>query len=124
MQAIEKTEGNDDTKVAEFVAVAGLLLAAEWGGFRIGPDPDNPARSGLMLRTPAGLLLFLYATTHNAILAHLPLDLQWDWKGAKHRLVCELNAQVYGDLLEYAKRRETERSATASADDKECQTGA
>lgn len=110
MQAIEKTEGNDDTKVAEFVAVAGLLLAAEWGGFRIGPDPANPARSGLMLRTPAGLLLFLYATTHDAILSHLPLESQWDWQSGKHRLVCELNAQVYRDLLEYAKRREAERA--------------
>lgn len=88
----------------------GLLLAAEWGGVRVGQDPDDACISGLLIRSPAGLLLIKYPTQYAEVLAHLPEDTNWQWGDAKHRLVCELHEQVLTDLLEYAKLRESERS--------------
>lgn len=88
----------------------GLLIAAEWGGVRIGADPADGSVSGLLIRSPAGLLLIKYPTHYAEVLAHLPEDTNWQWGGPKHRLVCEMHEQVLSDLLEYAKLRESERS--------------
>ncbi len=101
----------------------GLLTAAEWGGVRIGADPADGSVSGLLIRSPAGLLLIKYPTQYAEVLAHLPEDTQWQWGGPKHRLVCEMREQVLSDLLEYAKLRESERQAASAGSEKECQTG-
>lgn len=102
----------------------GLLIAAEWGGVRIGADPADGSVSGLLIRSPAGLLLIKYPTQYAEVLSHLPEDTQWQWDGPKHRLVCEMHEQVLTDLLEYAKLRESERQAASAGSEKECQTGA
>lgn len=102
------------------------LLAAEWGGMRVGESPIDAGCSGLLLYSPAGLLFVLYPTESDGMLAHLPEASRWDWHGAKHRLICESHNQVVADLMVYAKQRQAERETGQAEDEglRECQTGA
>lgn len=111
---------------AHAMVTTSALLAAEWGGTRLGESPIDVGCSGLLLHSPAGLLMVLYPTDLGGVLSHLPQAAEWDWHGTKHRLICESDDQVVADLLQYAKQRQAERETGQAEDEglRECRTGA
>ena len=91
--------GNDGV-----AALFGLMLLAEWGGFRLGKTPDGTS-CGAVIHTPSGRLFFYYPVELDFRFEHVPLKQDWDWDGAEHTLLWQCQKQISDDLLLYVKSK-------------------
>lgn len=103
--------GNDGV-----AALFGLMLLAEWGGFRLGKSPDGTS-CGAVIHSPAGRLFFYYPAQLDFRFESVPVKQGWDWDGAEHELLRQCQKQICDDLLLYVKfKLENEKKTSEGID--------